>query len=94
MRPLQVEILYNNYMLFNWNFENFAGSGLLLLIIWEAFWKLIGLWKAAKQSDKLWFVAIFVVNFFGLIPIIYLWKTKQLESTLHETLKFLRFKKQ
>ena len=71
-------------MIFNWNLENFGGSGLLLLIIWEAFWKLMGLWKAAKTGDKLWFVAIFVVNFFGLIPIIYLWRTKQLEGVLKD----------
>ncbi len=79
--------------MFNWNLENFGGGGIILLVIWEAFWKLIGLWKAAKNNDKLWFVAIFVINFFGLIPIIYLWRTKQLESTINETLKFLRLKK-
>ena len=91
MRPLQIGILYNNYM-FDWKFEG-LGGGIILLVIWEAFWKLIGLWKSAKAGDKLWFVAIFVINFFGLVPIVYLWRTKQLESTINDTLKFLRLKK-
>ncbi len=78
--------------MFNWNLENFAGSGLILLIVWEVFWKLIGLWKAAKAGDKLWFVAIFVVNFFGLISIFYLWRTKQLDGILKDFQHFFKSK--
>jgi len=82
MRPLQIGILYNNYM-FDWKFDN-LGGGIIILVIWETFWKLIGLWKAAKAGEKLWFVAIFVINFFGLVPIFYLWRTKQLEAVFRD----------
>lgn len=78
------------------NFESFyqnLGVGILLLVIWETFWKGIGLWKSAKAGDKLWFVAIFLINFFGIVPIFYLWRSKQLEATINDTLKFLRLKK-
>ncbi len=81
--------------MFNWNGFNFnpAGLGIFILIIWEAFWKAMGLWKSAKKGDTLWFVAIFLINLFGAIPIIYLWRSKQLEETVFNALKFLRLKK-
>ncbi len=78
--------------MWNWKFDNFAGSGLILMVIWEAFWKLIGLWKSAKAGDKLWFVAIFVINFFGLVSIFYLWKTKHLEGAMRDIKNIFRKK--
>lgn len=63
-----------------------------LLIIWEAFWKAIALWKSAKRGDLKWFVAIFLINFFGLIPLFYLWRTKQLEEVLRDIFK-INFRK-
>ncbi len=54
----------------------------LLVIIWEAFWKGIGLWKSAKRGDTVWFVAIFLINLFGVISLIYLWHTKQLNDVI------------
>ncbi len=77
--------------MFNWNFIGIQ-AGVYLLILWETFWKATALWKAAKKGDKLWFIAIFVVNFFGLIPIFYLWKTKQLKPTLKEFQDFFKSK--
>ena len=65
--------------MFNWNLPD-LGPVIFLLILWEAFWKGVGLWKAAKKGDLIWFIAMFLINFFGLIPIFYLWRTKQLEG--------------
>ncbi len=67
--------------------------GIFLIVIWEAFWKAISLWKSARRGQFKWFIPIFVVNSFGILPIFYLWHTKQLENTLTDTLKFLRLKK-
>lgn len=66
---------------------------IFVLIAWEAFWKAIALWKAAKKGDLLWFIAIFFINLFAILPLFYLWKTKQLEETIQQILKFLRLKK-
>ena len=46
--------------------------GLILLAIWEAIWKGLALWKAARQEQIKWFVAIFILNTVGILPIIYL----------------------
>lgn len=69
--------------MFNWQFPN-LGAGILLLVLWEAVWKGIGLWKAAKKGDLVWFIVILVINFFGLIPIFYLWHTKQLATIIKD----------
>ena len=42
------------------------------LLIWELIWKGIGLWHAARNSQKWWFVAILILNTIGLLPIVYL----------------------
>lgn len=78
----------------NLQFPN-IGAAILLLIVWEAFWKGIGLWRSAKKGDLVWFIAIFLINFLGLVPIIYLWSTKQLEPSLIAVKDFFtsKFKK-
>ncbi len=45
---------------------------LILVSLWELFWKGIGLWKSAKNNQRYWFVAMLVLNTAGILPIIYL----------------------
>jgi len=45
---------------------------LLIASIWTIIWKGIGLWYAAQNKHKGWFVAMLVLNTLGLLPIIYL----------------------
>lgn len=80
--------------MFNWNIPNtqITQIGIFFLILWETFWKIFGLWKSAKQGDKLWFIAIFVINLFGLVPLFYLWKTKQLNGVFKDTREFIKLK--
>ena len=42
------------------------------ILIWTLFWKGLALWHAAKKSSFGWFVAILLVNTFGLLEIGYL----------------------
>ncbi len=79
--------------MFNFNWANFNSSIIIfILIIWEMFWKGIGLWKSAKKGDTVWFVAIFVINLFGIIPLFYLWRTKQLKAVNHDFQNFFKSK--
>lgn len=78
--------------MFNWSLpEN--QILIFFLIIWESFWKAMALWKSAKAGDIWWFIPILLINLFGIIPIFYLWRTKQLEDAVNDTLRFLRLKK-
>ncbi|OGE30533.1 hypothetical protein A3C59_05530 [Candidatus Daviesbacteria bacterium RIFCSPHIGHO2_02_FULL_36_13] len=75
--------------------ELFNNLGIFFFVLWEAFWKAMGLWRSAKAGSKLWFFGIFIINSFGILPLFYLWKTKQLNGVL-EDLKLIftsRFKK-
>lgn len=77
--------------MFNWNLPD-LGIGIFILVLWEAFWKGIGLWKSAKKGDLLWFAAIFLINLFGLIPLFYLWRTKQLNPAITDIRNFFKSK--
>lgn len=42
------------------------------LVIWEAIWKGVALWKSGKNNQLTWFVCIFIFNTIGILPIIYI----------------------
>lgn len=44
----------------------------LILIIWSIPWKGFALWKAARNSQKIWFIALLIINTFAILEIIYL----------------------
>jgi len=45
---------------------------LLLIVLWTLPWKGAALWKAARNSQKWWFVAILVLNTLAILEIIYI----------------------
>jgi hypothetical protein len=45
---------------------------LIPLIIWDVVWKLIAMWKAARNHHILWFILLAVLNTVGILPIIYI----------------------
>ncbi|MEN6445965.1 MAG: DUF5652 family protein [Candidatus Cloacimonas sp.] len=49
----------------------------LILVLWELFWKGIALWKAARESQKYWFIVILVLNTAGILPILYIFLFKK-----------------
>jgi len=52
-----------------------AATALWILIsIWSVFWKGIALWHSASQKQRTWFITLLIINIFGLLEIIYLFK--------------------
>jgi len=45
---------------------------LSILVVWSAIWKGIGLWKAGRNNQVVWFVFMFIFNTAGILPIIYI----------------------
>jgi hypothetical protein len=41
-------------------------------LAWTLPWKGVALWKAAKNDDKVWFVALFLVNTLAILEILYI----------------------
>ncbi|MBU4502089.1 MAG: hypothetical protein KKA79_05830 [Nanoarchaeota archaeon] len=44
----------------------------IILLIWSLIWKGIGLWKAGRNKQIIWFLAILILNTLGILPIIYI----------------------
>ncbi len=54
-------------------FDLWMGSWwLFLLILWTLPWKGVALWKAARASQKYWFIALLILNTVGILEIIYI----------------------
>ena len=49
----------------------------VIIVIWGTIWKGIGLWKAAKETQKYWFIAILILNTVGILPILYIFVFKK-----------------
>ena len=52
------------------------GLGMMLLFgilaVWSSVWKGIALWKAGRNNDSGWYIAMFIVNTAGILEIIYI----------------------
>ncbi len=42
-----------------------------LFLAWSLFWKGIALWKAARNNHRYWFLALLILNFGGVLEILY-----------------------
>ena len=45
---------------------------LLLIVAWTLPWKAVALWKAARNSNKKWFVVLLILNTLAILEIIYI----------------------
>lgn len=48
-----------------------------VLLLWELIWKGIALWKAARESQKYWFIVMLILNTVGILPILYIFVFKK-----------------
>ena len=44
----------------------------ILLALWALGWKGYALWRAAKNDQKYWYIAMLVINLLGILEIVYL----------------------
>lgn len=57
----------------NYFLINILHSPLLpILLGWEIVWKSIALWKAARNNQLYWYIAVVILNTVGILPIIYI----------------------
>ncbi|MBX4200831.1 DUF5652 family protein [Candidatus Parcubacteria bacterium] len=67
--------------------DNPSYSALFIaLIIWNLIWKGFALWKAARSRQRNWFIAILILNTFGILEIIYIFYfgTREGEKNMKE----------
>ena len=59
--------------------ENYAWfiPVLIIVSIWSSVWKIIAMWKSARNNHLVWFIGIAIVNSIGILPIIYIWLNRK-----------------
>ena len=45
---------------------------LAVIVLWEAVWKGIAMWRAGRNNQLIWFVCFLIFNTAGILPIVYL----------------------
>ena len=45
---------------------------LIVITIWDGVWKLIALWKSARNNQLAWYVCLAIFNTAGILPILYI----------------------
>ncbi|HUV56956.1 MAG TPA: DUF5652 family protein [Dehalococcoidales bacterium] len=43
-----------------------------LVVVWSMAWKGVALWRAGRNAHLGWFIALFIINSLGILPIIYI----------------------
>jgi methionyl-tRNA synthetase len=50
----------------------FDPAWFLVFLAWTIVWKGLALWHSAQRDDRLWFIALLVINTGGILEIVYL----------------------
>ena len=53
----------------------------IILALWEIVWKIIAMWKAARNNHLAWFICIAIFNTAGILPIVYVLMQKNKTSS-------------
>jgi len=79
--PICTTLLYSLYMMWPYSgtmmygpfgVPSFLALFIIPLLAWTLVWKGLALWRAAQRGEQYWFIALLVINTFGLLEILYL----------------------
>jgi len=54
---------------------------IILIAIWDTIWKMVALWKSARNKHLAWFIFLAIFNTVGILPIIYIFFRKPEKTT-------------
>lgn len=55
-----------------------------ILSVWQLIWKGIALWRASKNNQRNWFIAMLVLNTVGILELVYLFRFSKKRMTVDE----------
>ena len=67
-----------------------ASAIITAIFIWSLAWKGAALWHASKNDEKIWYMALLLINLGGLLEIAYLFFLSKNKITTAEALKALK----
>ncbi len=44
-----------------------------IILVWIVVWKLLALWKSARNNHAFWFIAVALINTVGILEILYIY---------------------
>ena len=50
-----------------------------VILVWSLVWKLLALWKSARNNHLVWFIVMAVINSVGILPILYIFVFSKLK---------------
>lgn len=59
----------------------------VIIIAWSLVWKLIGMWKAARNKHVVWFIVMALFNTVGILPILYIYIFSDLKDFRTDNMK-------
>lgn len=62
---------WDSWVMMDWSNPGFR-TGFSLLALWSLFWKGLALWKAARNDERYWYIALLVINTIGILELLYL----------------------
>ena len=51
----------------------YGAPWLIIILVWSLVWKGLALYRAARREEKVWFVALLIINTVGILEILYLY---------------------
>jgi len=45
---------------------------LVLVALWDGIWKIIAMWKSARNNQLAWYICLAIFNTAGILPIVYI----------------------
>ncbi len=60
---------------------------LIAILAWSLLWKLIAMWKSAKNNHLVWFILIAVFNTIGILPILYIYVFSEMKDFKKNNMK-------
>ncbi len=55
-----------------------------IILVWIVVWKLLALWKSARNNHITWFIVLAVVNTVGILEILYIYVFSKLGKKLEK----------
>ena len=52
---------------------------IFILLVWALVWKGLAMWKAARLNQPVWFIALLIINTFGVLEILYIFVFSKLK---------------
>lgn len=55
-----------------------------IILVWIVVWKLLALWKSARNNHIVWFIVLAIINTVGILEILYIYVFSKLGKKLEK----------